>query len=191
MPPCSERPEPNEFHADEVASILNVTRDWLERAVIGLNLCPFAQAVHTRKQIRWVVSAVSTEVDLSEVLAAELKLLNAADPTQIETTLLVHPAVLTDFLDYNQFLKQADRLLERANLRGILQIASFHPDYCFADAEPQAMSNYSNRSPYPLLHLLRESAVEQAVRSHPDTAQIYLRNIETLERLGPEGWSQL
>ncbi len=191
MTTSSVRPEPNDHNGDEAALVVDLTCDWLERAVIGLNLCPFARAVHARKQIRWVVSAVSTEADLLEVLAEELKLLDATDPTQVETTLLIHPAVLTDFLDYNRFLKKADRLLERANLQGVLQIASFHPDYCFAGAERQAMSNYSNRSPYPLLHLLRESAVEQAVRSHPDTAQIFLRNIETLERLGAEGWSRL
>jgi uncharacterized protein len=171
--------------------VLDATLNWLERAVIGLNLCPFASAVHKRQQIRWVRSKASTEQELRADLADELDRLARTDETSIETTLLIHPAVLNDFLDYNRFLGSAERMLARAGLQGILQIASFHPDYCFADTGSDEMSNFSNRSPFPMLHLLREASVARAVQAHPDTAGIYRRNIELLERLGRDGWDRL
>jgi hypothetical protein len=173
------------------ASVLAATRAWLERAVIGLNLCPFAKAVHVKDQLRYVVSTATSPEALLEQLESELRFLAAADPEQVEMTLLVHPQVLQDFIDYNDFLDVADAAVERLDLGGELQIASFHPDYQFAGTDPDDISNFSNRSPYPTLHLLRESSIDAAVAAFPDAADIYERNIETLERLGPRGWAQL
>ena len=174
--------------ADE---ILARTRRWLERAVIGLNLCPFAKAVYTKNQIRYVLSRAETPEALLPELIIELKTLEEADPAAIDTTLLIHPAVLTDFLDYNEFLAVADAALEDLGLSGVLQIASFHPQYRFAGSAPDAIENCTNRSPYPLLHLLREASVERAVAAFPDAAEIFERNIATLRRLGHAGWRRL
>jgi hypothetical protein len=173
------------------AEILAATERWLERAVIGLNLCPFAKAVQVKGQIRFVVSAAETALALAEDLQRELLALAAADPEAVETTLLVHPRVLSDFLDYNDFLDIADELLADLGLEGVLQIASFHPDYQFAGTDPHDVENCTNRSPYPTLHLLREASLERAVAATPDAAEIFERNIETLRRLGPEGWHAL
>ena len=167
------------------------TRNWLEKAVIGLNLCPFARAVYAADRIRYVVSDATTIEALLEVLAAELEVLAEADENQTETTLLIHPQVLGDFLDYNDFLEMADMLVEELGLDGILQVASFHPQYQFAETESDDIENCSNRSPYPTLHLLRESSVERAVAAHPDTEQICRDNIKTLRQLGREGWARL
>jgi len=167
------------------------TRNWLEKAVIGLNLCPFARAVYAADRIRYVVSDATTIEALLEVLAAELEVLAEADENQTETTLLIHPQVLGDFLDYNDFLEMADMLVEELGLDGILQVASFHPQYQFAETESDDIENCSNRSPYPTLHLLRESSVESAVAAHPDTEQICRDNIKTLRQLGREGWARL
>jgi hypothetical protein len=172
--------------ADEVVV---VTRAWLEKAVIGLDLCPFAKAVQDR--VRYAVSAAEEPEDLLADLADELRTLAAADPGEIETTLLIHPRVLGDFLDYNDFLDDADDVLADLGLEGVVQIASFHPDYQFAGSGPDDIENYTNRSPYPMLHLLREASVERAVATIPDTTQIYEKNIETLRRLGHEGWRRL
>lgn len=171
--------------------IISVIRNWLEKAVIGLNLCPFARAVYAADRIRYVVSDATTIEALLEVLAAELEVLAEADENRIETTLLIHPQVLGDFLEYNDFLEMADMLVEELGLDGVLQVASFHPQYQFADTEPDDITNCSNRSPYPTLHLLRESSVERAVAAHPDTEQIYRDNIKTLRQLGREGWERL
>lgn len=171
--------------------VLARSRDWLERAVIGLNLCPFAKAVHVKRQIRWVVSAARTPEALLVDLEDELRTLAAADPEAIDTTLLIHPDVLGDFLDYNDFLGEADALLERLELDGVLQVASFHPDYLFADAAPDAIENCSNRSPYPMLHLLRETSIDRAVEAFPEAADIYERNIATLRSLGWPRWKAL
>ena len=170
---------------------ISETRKWLERAVIGLNLCPFAKAVLVRQQIRWVVSHAESEAGLLEQLKGELLVLAGADERHFETTLLIHPAVLTDFLQYNSFLARAERALEKQGLEGVLQIASFHPDYCFSGSRPDDVSNNSNRSPYPMLHLLREESIERAVQAFPDSARIYERNIATLNELGVEGWNNL
>ena len=167
------------------------TRHWMEQAVIGLNLCPFAKAVHTKGQIRWVQSEAANTKALLGELVHELQLLAASDPEKIDTTLLVHPFVLGDFLDYNGFLDLADEVLCELGLEGELQIASFHPLYQFEGSESDDMANFSNRSPYPTLHLLREASVERAVESFPEAEAIYEHNIETLERLGIEGWRQL
>lgn len=171
--------------------IIAATQRWLERAVIGLNLCPFAKAVHVKKQIRYVVSSATTPEELMDDLIRELELLAETAPEKIETTLLVHPYVLTDFLDYNDFLDVADEALEELDLAGELQIASMHPHYQFADTEPDDIDNYTNRSPYPTLHLLRESSVAQAVMAFPEADRIFDKNIETMRRLGHEGWDKL
>jgi hypothetical protein len=171
--------------------VIAATRNWLEKAVIGLNLCPFARAVYAGDRIRYVVSDATTVEALLEVLAAELEVLAEADENKTETTLLIHPLVLGDFLEYNDFLEMADQLVEELDLDGVLQVASFHPQYQFAGTEPDDIENCTNRSPYPTLHLLRESSVERAVAAHPDTEQIYRDNIKTLRQLGREGWDKL
>ncbi len=172
-------------------TIIADTRQWLTQAVIGLNLCPFAKAVHVKNQIRYRVSEATTPEALLEDLVAELCILRDADPALTDTTLLVHPAVLTDFMDFNDFLDVVDAAVEELELDGILQVASFHPDYQFDGTEPDDIENYSNRSPYPTLHLIRESSLEQAVAAIPDAADIYETNIQTLRKLGHEGWKKL
>jgi len=176
---------------DELRTIQQETQYWLEKAVIGLNLCPFAKSVHVNHRLRYVVSEAATPEELLKELARELLALRRADPDEIETTLLIHPKVLTDFLDFNDFLGAADALVEDLELDGELQIASFHPDYQFAGTAPEDISNYSNRSPYPTLHLLRESSIERAVATMADTDAIYEANLETLDKLGIEGWKAL
>jgi hypothetical protein len=176
--------------AAEVAAI-DATRDWLLRAVIGLNLCPFAKAVHVRGQVRYVVSQASDVDGLLADLERELRLLADSDPEVVETTLLIHPWALADFLDYNDFLDIADAAVEALELDGELQVASFHPQYRFADSQPDDIDNCSNRSPWPTLHLLREASVERAVAAFPDAGQIFEANIATLRKLGHAGWDAL
>ena len=163
------------------------TRRWLERAVIGLNLCPFAKAVHARDQIRYVLSDADDPRDLLEQLGEELLLLRDTPADVVDTTLLIHPQVLQDFLDYNDFLDDADALLAQLGLEGVIQIASFHPHYQFAGTEPDDIGNYTNRSPYPTLHLLREDSVARAVEAFPDPDAIVDRNQRTLAELGHAG----
>ena len=167
------------------------TTVWLEKAVIGLNLCPFAKAVHSKGQIRWVLSETTEPAVLLELLVQELQYLAATDPEVIDTTLIVHPQVMQDFLDFNDFLGVADEALEEMGLIGALQIASFHPQFQFADTDIDDITNATNRSPYPTLHLLREASVERAVAAFPEADAIFEGNIETLRRLGPDGWSML
>lgn len=157
-------------------------RRWVETVVIELNLCPFAKRELIANRVRFIVAKASTEAELLESLASELELLRRTPA--IETTLVVHPNVLGDFLLYNQFLDIADRLLVRMELEGLFQIASFHPHYRFAGTEPEAAENYTNRSPYPMLHLLREESLEKVIAHTADIDQIPLRNIETMNRLG-------
>lgn len=171
--------------------VIAETRHWLERAVIGLNLCPFARAEYVRNRIAFRVSGAETTEALATDLEAALRELISSDPAGIETTLLIHPRVLGDFLDYNEFLGEADALLVRLELEGVVQIASFHPDYRFAGEDPADMSHCTNRSPYPILHLLREASVERAVRSGEPAETIVARNLKTLRALGPEGWRRL
>ncbi|HEX5638871.1 MAG TPA: DUF1415 domain-containing protein [Burkholderiaceae bacterium] len=167
------------------------TRHWLEQVVIGLNLCPFARGVHLKRQIRWVESPARDVDGLLADLVRELQLLAAADPEAVDTTLLIHPHVLNDFLDYNDFLDTADAAVEQLGLAGVLQVASFHPDYQFDGTEPDDAGNLSNRSPCPTLHLLREQSIDRAVAAFPEAETIYERNIETLRRLGVERWRAL
>ncbi len=175
----------------DAAYPIAVTRRWVEKAVIGLNLCPFAKAVYVKEQVRFVLSDASTPEALLEELAEELLRLRDTPAEQIDTTLIIHPDVLTDFLDYNDFLDNADAAVEALDLQGILQVASFHPDYQFAGAAADDVSNYTNRSPYPTLHLLREDSVERAVAAFPDPDVIIERNIATLDGLGVDGWNRL
>ncbi|HSQ11006.1 MAG TPA: DUF1415 domain-containing protein [Burkholderiaceae bacterium] len=170
---------------------ISATQHWLEQAVIGLNLCPFARAVHVKGQIRWVESGARDTQDLLDDLVRELQFLAAADPEKVDTTLLIHPLVLTDFLDYNDFLDVADAAIEELGYGGVLQVASFHPDYRFEGTAADDMGNFTNRSPHPMLHLLREDSIARAVAACPDAAAIYERNVETLHRLGAAGWHGL
>lgn len=167
------------------------TRRWLERAVIGLNLCPFAKAVYVKEQVRFVLSEATDAESLLHDLHDELLWLQAADPQQADTTLIVHPHVLGDFLDYNDFLDLADALVAELDFEGEIQVASFHPHYLFAGTAPDDISNFTNRAPYPTLHLLREASVERAVAAFPDPDAIVERNIATLDALGHEGWRKL
>ncbi|GAA0527693.1 MULTISPECIES: DUF1415 domain-containing protein [Pigmentiphaga] len=172
-------------------AIIDATRAWLEKAVIGLNLCPFAKAVHTKGQIQYVVSDARDPDALLEELGACLRTLAQSDPEQVDTLLLIHPWTLADFYDYNEFLDEADAAVEALGLEGEIQVASFHPDYQFAGTGADDIENYSNRSPYPTLHLLREASVDKAVEAFPEAESIYERNIETLRELGHEGWKKL
>ncbi len=171
--------------------VLKDTRHWVDQAVIGLNLCPFAKAVQVQGRVRYVVSTADTVERLIYDLGRELNALHDADPELVDTTLLVHPQVLTDFLDYNDFLDAADALVEELGLDGELQVASFHPRYQFEGTEPDDITNYSNRSPYPTLHLLREASIDRAVEAFPEAESIFEANIETLKRLGIGGWLAL
>jgi hypothetical protein len=170
---------------------LALTRRWLERAVIGLNLCPFAKAVYVKQQVRVVLSEARDIQSLLRQLREELLRLRDTDPQQTDTTLIVHPHVLADFLDYNDFLDLADGLVAELGLDGEIQIASFHPDYRFAGTAADDMGNYTNRAPFPTLHLLREASIDRAVAAFPDPDAIVARNIATLERLGLDGWRKL
>ncbi len=168
--------------------VVAAMRHWLTRAVIGLNLCPFAKAVHTKQQIRYVVSDARDLEAMLTVLEAELRALVEADPERVDTTLLIFPHAFADFLEFNDALFFAERLLGQLRLGGALQIASFHPHYRFEGSTPEDIENYTNRAPYPTLHLLRESSVERATQAFPDAADIYERNQETMRRLGHAGW---
>jgi uncharacterized protein len=172
-------------------AIIAETTNWLTRAVIGLNLCPFAKAVHVKKQIRYVVSQATTTDALLDDLMHELEHLAEVSPETVDTTLLIHPRVLGDFLDYNDFLETADAVVEELDLEGILQVASFHPQFQFADTEADDITNYTNRSPYPTLHLLREDSVTRVVEAYPEAESIFEKNIATLRKLGHDGWKKL
>lgn len=171
---------------DEVVA---ATRRWLEQAVIGLNLCPFARAPYVKGRVRFQVSRAQTEDRLVADLAHELSVLAASDPEALETTLLIHPQMFSNFPDFNDFLEIAEATVQAVGLEGEIQVASFHPDYQFADAAADAIENCTNRSPFPTLHLLRESSIDRAIEAVDDTDEIYRRNIETLRALGWEGWA--
>ena len=177
--------------AQTAEQVVAATRHWLEKAVIGLQLCPFAAIPFAREQIRYCVSEHRTTSGLRLELTRELERLHLADQQLCETTLLIHPYVLTDFADYNQFLDDADAAIAALELEGELQIASFHPDYRFAGTAPSDVQNFSNRSPYPMLHLLREASVSRAVATYPAIDDIGERNSATLRELGHDGWLEL
>jgi hypothetical protein len=170
---------------------LAATRGWVEHAVIGLNLCPFAKAVQVKNLIRYTCSDARDTATLREMLRDELQRLADTPIEQVETTLLVHPWVLQDFLDYNDFLDEADALLCEMELQGTLQIASFHPHYRFAGSDEDDIDNATNRSPYPCLHLLREASIERAVAVFAQAEAIFETNQRTLRELGVRGWSAL
>lgn len=167
--------------------MIAATRAWVEQAIIGLNLCPFARAVYVKDQVRFVVSSARTISALRDDLEAELRHLMAVPAAVVETTLLIHPHVLSDFLDYNDFLDVADASVQRLALEGVIQVASFHPRYQFAGTEADDVTNYTNRSPFPVLHLLREESVERAIAAFPGTDQIYQQNLDAMRRLGLTG----
>jgi hypothetical protein len=172
-------------------TVIAQTRAWLERAVIGLNLCPFAKAVHTKGQVRYVVSDAAEPEALLAQLLDEMQLLVDTDPAEIDTTLLIHPQVLQDFLDFNDFLGLAEEALAEAGHEGVLQVASFHPQFQFAGTDADDITNATNRAPYPTLHLLREASVDRAVEAFPEADAIYEANIETMEHLGADRWAAL
>jgi hypothetical protein len=187
MPPRAAPEESGELAERVVAA----TQNWLEKAVIGLRLCPFAANPYRRGLIRYRVSEQQSSDGLAEELEQELLHLAAADPLHCETSLLIHPHVLGDFLDYNQFLNQADAVVAALGLEGVLQIASFHPEYQFAGSAADDVENCSNRSPYPMLHLLREASVGRASAEFPDLSEIGNRNMATLRELGAAGFRDL
>lgn len=164
--------------------IIRSVQQWVQSLVVDLNLCPFAKRELVKDRVRFVVTKATTEAQLSIALQTELELLNG--DSSIETTLLIHPRVLLFFHDYNRFLKSADRLLKKMKLEGVYQIAGFHPDYQFGDADLDDAGNYTNRSPYPLLHLLREDSLERAIADYPDVDRIPLRNIALMKNMGTD-----
>ena len=172
-------------------NVIAATLRWLDVAVIGLNFCPFAKAVRQHQQIRLQVSDAVTPDQMEQDLARELLFLSTCDAAVTDTTLLITPEILHDFLDYNDFLYQADRVLIELGLEGTLQIASFHPRYQFGGSGPDDIENFTNRSPYPMLHILRESSVERAVAAIPDADAIVQRNLTALRQLGADGWRAL
>ena len=176
-------------------TVIHDTQRWLERAVIGLNLCPFAKAVHVKGLIRYVVSDATTPAELLIDLKKELNSLSNIDAAGVsiayDTTLLIAPYCLQDFLDFNDFLGKADKLISKMKLEGTLQLANFHPHYQFAGTESDDITNFTNRAPYPTLHLLRESSIDQAVEAFPEAEAIFEVNMATMERLGVQGWHDL
>lgn len=162
--------------------VILAVRNWVETLVVGMNLCPFAKRELVKNRVRFVVTAATTEEQLLQVLRAELELLNT--DSAIETTLLIHPDVLQNFYDFNDFLHDADSLLVEMEEEGIYQIASFHPDYQFGGTSPSDAENYTNRSPYPVLHLLREDSLERVIADYPNVDDIPQRNIELMNELG-------
>lgn len=172
-------------------TVVQDTVRWLERAVIALNLCPFAKGVHTKAQIHYVVSPATDARELLQDLQRELEALAEISPEKRDTTLLMAPACLEDFLDFNDFLEVVDELIDALDLGGILQVASFHPQFQFAGTEAGDVTNCTNRAPYPTLHLLREDSIDRAVEAFPEAEEIFERNIEVLEKLGMDGWQAL
>ena len=183
--------QPTKVQAINEELVLQQTRLWLEKAVIGLNLCPFAKAVYVKNQVRLVVSKARHADDLLEELDRELDLLVATPATEIDTTLLIHPTLFEDFLDFNDFLEIAEDVIDEHELDGVVQLASFHPKFQFEGTEPDDISNYTNRAPFAMLHLLREESVDRAVEAFPQADAIFEANIATLEKLGLAGWKKL
>lgn len=167
------------------------TQKWLLEAVVGLNLCPFAKAVVVKDMVRYRVCASSKQVDVLAMLREELQHLAEADPDKLDTTLLIAPNALPDFLDFNDFLADCDDVLMDLGLDGVLQVADFHPHYQFGGTEVHDIENFTNRSPYPTLHLLREASMDKAVEAYPDASLIFERNMDVLNNLGHEGWAKL
>ena len=175
----------------DAATALADTRRWLERAVIGLNLCPFAKAVHVKGQVHHAVSEAPDAEGMLEDFTRELDALVALPARERDTTLLVIPQGMEDFLTFNDLVARAERIVRKRKLEGVIQVASFHPRFVFAGEAEDDVTNYTNRAPWPTLHLLREESMDRAVAAFPEAAAIYETNMETLRRLGPEGWAAL
>ena len=173
------------------ATVTEHTRQWLEKAVIGLNLCPFAKAPHVKNLVRISVSQARHLDGFLEDLDRELQLLDDTPADELETTLLVHPTLFPDFDTFNQMLDIADAAVVDNGLEGIIQIAPFHPDFQFEGTDSDDIGNYTNRSPYPTLHLIREDSIAKAAQAFPDASAIFERNIALLEKMGHEGWDKL
>jgi hypothetical protein len=171
--------------------VVDDTRRWLHRAVIGLNLCPFAKAVDVKGLVHYAVSQSTGHNDLLADLRVELNGLATLDSIVRDTTLLIAPHALADFIEFNDFLAKANRLVAKMGFEGVFQIASLHPQFQFSGTQAQDMGNYTNRSPYPTLHILREASLDRAVAAYPNANAIFEVNIQTMERLGPEGWALL
>jgi len=182
---------PGDLSPDQQQRALAETRAWVDRAVIGLNLCPFAKAPQVKGQVRYVVSTAQDPAALLADLITELERLAESKADKLETTLLVHPQVLGDFADYNDFIAIAEDTVAELDLEGVLQVASFHPQYQFEGTAPDDITNATNRSPYPTLHLIREESIDRAVDAFPEAETIYEVNMATMERLGPDGWAVL
>jgi len=177
-------------HPDD-AQVVEDTQRWLHRAVIGLNLCPFAKSVDVKGQVHYAVTRSVGFKDLLADLKLEFNALAAVEDAVRDTTLFIAPDGLQDFLEFNDFLSHANRLLSKLGFEGVFQIASLHPQYQFADAQPDAITNFTNRSPYPTLHLLREASIDRAVKAFPHAEAIFETNMRTMERIGHEGWAAL
>jgi hypothetical protein len=176
---------------DQERTAIEDTQKWLLEAVVGLNLCPFAKAVVVKDVVRYRVCASAEPADLLAMLREELQHLAEADPDKLDTTLLIAPNTLPDFLDFNDFLADCDDVLMDLDLDGVLQVADFHPHYQFGGTDVGDVENFTNRTPYPTLHLLREASIDKAVEAYPDASLIFERNIEVLNKLGHEGWEAL
>lgn len=172
-------------------AVIAAMRLWVEKAVIGLNLCPFAKSVYVKNQVRFVVSHATHLDGFLEDLDRELDFLATADPQVVDTTLLIHPTLLPDFHDFNDLTIIAESAVEEHGLEGVIQVASFHPKFQFADTDADDIGNYTNRAPFPTLHLIREESLERAVAAIPNAEEIFERNIETLQKLGLDGWRAL
>jgi hypothetical protein len=176
---------------DQEHTVIEDTQKWLLEAVVGLNLCPFAKAVVVKDMVRYRVCASAEPANVLAMLREELQHLAEADPDKLDTTLLIAPNALPDFLDFNDFLADCDEVLMDLELDGVLQVADFHPHYQFGGTDADDIENFTNRTPYPTLHLLREASIDKAVEAYPDASLIFERNIEVLNKLGHEGWSKL
>lgn len=172
-------------------TVIDDTQQWLMQAVVGLNLCPFAKAVVTKHLVRYRVCLSPDPGVVLAMLREELQHLASVDEAVLDTTLLMAPFLLPDFFQFNAFLSDCDHVLVDLDLEGVLQIADFHPNYTFAGEDPNGMSHFTNRAPYPTLHLLRESSIDKAVAAYPDASLIYARNMALLEKMGREGWATL
>ena len=179
----------NAHDAERIA--IEDTQKWLLEAVVGLNLCPFAKSVVVKDMVRYRVCASADSADVLALLREELQHLAATDPEVLDTTLLIAPNALPDFLDFNDFLAACDEVLVDLELDGVLQVADFHPQYQFGGTDEDDIENFTNRTPYPTLHLLREASIDKAVEAYPDAAMIFERNIAVLNKLGHKGWAQL
>jgi hypothetical protein len=177
--------------SDPIDPFIAETQEWVQRVVVGLNLCPFAAAAVLKNQIRYTICDATDPDQLLEVLRQELQHLASKPPEELETTLIIHPHVLQEFADYNQFLAEAEEAVEMLGYSGTLQVASFHPAYQFADTEPDDITNATNQSPYPTLHILREESIERGLENFPNPSAIYEANKATLGKLGHQGWSLL